>query len=53
MKKSDLVSGKHILETNNKRRYLVAGNYLPNIRGRGFESDKAHHRVCDRDQSRF
>ncbi len=36
MKKSDLVSGKHIVETNNKRRYLVAGNYLPNIDGSGW-----------------
>lgn len=36
MKKSDLVSGKHIVEINNKRRYLVAGNYLPNIDGSGW-----------------
>ena len=30
------MSGKHIVETNNKRRYLVAGNYLPNIDGSGW-----------------
>ena len=36
MKKSDLVSGKHILEATNKRRYLVAGNSLPNIDGSGW-----------------
>ena len=36
MKKSDLVSGKHIVETGNKSRYLVAGNNLPNIDGSGW-----------------
>ena len=36
MKKSDLVSGKHIVETADKRRYLVAGNFLPDIDGNGY-----------------
>ena len=36
MKKSDLVSGKHILETRMGDRFLVAGDYLPDIDGNGF-----------------
>ena len=55
MKKSDLVSGKHIVETNNKRRYLVAGNHLPNIDGSGwfalsdFNDDLKHSSVYVRE----
>lgn len=36
MKKSDLISGKHILETRIGDRFLVAGDLLPNIYGDGF-----------------
>ena len=36
MKKSDLISGKHIVETRLGDRFLVAGDYLPNIYGDSF-----------------
>ena len=36
MKKSDLISGKHIVETRIGDRFLVAGDFLPNIYGDGF-----------------
>ena len=36
MKKSDLISGKHILETRLGDRFLVAGDFLPDIYGNGF-----------------
>lgn len=36
MKKSDLVNGKHIVETKDGERYLVAGDYLPHIYDKGF-----------------
>lgn len=36
MRKSDLVSGKHIVETRIGDRLLVAGDYLPDIDGNGF-----------------
>lgn len=36
MKKSGLISGKHILETRLGDRFLVAGDFLPNIYGDGF-----------------
>ena len=36
MKKSDLVSGKHIVELREGSRLLVAGDFLPDIDGNGF-----------------
>ena len=36
MKKSDLISGKHIVELNEGSRFLVAGNFLPDIDGNGY-----------------
>ena len=36
MKKSDLISGKHIVELRDGSRLLVAGDYLPDIDGNGF-----------------
>lgn len=36
MKKSDLISGKHIVETRIGDRFLVAGDFLPDIYGNGF-----------------
>lgn len=38
MKKSDLVSGKHIVELNDGSRLLVAGNFLPDIDGNAYMS---------------
>lgn len=38
MKKSDLVSGEHIVELNDGSRLLVAGNFLPDIDGNGYMS---------------
>ena len=38
MKKSDLVSGKHIVELNDGSRLLVAGDFLPDIDGNGYMS---------------
>ena len=36
MKKSDLISGKHIVEFRDGSRLLIAGDYLPDIDGNGF-----------------
>lgn len=36
MKKSDLISGKHIVELNEGSRLLVVGNFLPDIDGNGY-----------------
>lgn len=36
MKKSDLISGKHILELRDGSRLLVTGSFLPDIDGNGF-----------------
>ncbi len=36
VKKSDLISGKHIVELRDGSRLLVAGDYLPDIDGNGF-----------------
>lgn len=36
MKKSDLISGKHIVELRDGSRLLVAGDFLPDIDGNGF-----------------
>ena len=36
MKKSDLISGKHIVELRDGSRLLIAGDYLPDIDGNGF-----------------
>ena len=36
MKKSDLVSGKHIVELRDGSRLLVAGDFLPDIDGNGY-----------------
>ena len=38
MKKSDLVSGKHIVELNDGSRLLVAGDFLPDMDGNGYMS---------------
>lgn len=42
MKKSDLVSGKHILELRDGSRLLVAGDFLPDIDGNGFMCLKSY-----------
>ena len=36
MEKSDLISGKHIVELRDGSRLLVAGDFLPDIDGNGF-----------------
>jgi len=42
MKKSDLVSGKHIVELREGSRLLVAGDFLPDIDGNGFMCLKSY-----------
>ena len=42
MKKSDLVSGKHIVELRDGSRLLVAGDFLPDIDGNGFMCLKSY-----------
>lgn len=42
MKKSDLVSGKHIVELRDGSRLLVAGDFLPDIDGNGYMCLKSY-----------
>ena len=42
MKKSDLISGKHIVELRDGSRLLVAGDFLPDIDGNGFMCLKSY-----------
>lgn len=42
MKKSDLVSGKHIVELREGSRLLVVGDFLPDIAGNGYMSLKSY-----------
>ena len=42
MEKSDLISGKHIVELRDGSRLLVAGDFLPDIDGNGFMCLKSY-----------
>ena len=42
MKKSDLISGKHIVELRDGSRLLAAGDFLPDIDGNGFMCLKSY-----------
>ena len=48
MKKSDLISGKHIVETRLGDRFLVAGDFLPDIYGNGFTELTSYTEVLNR-----